>query len=289
MKFIYDRAAVSAEHFDTDKAWQNVREKLRRGKTLPLKEGMFTGYTFFRIAAGVILLISAGIFTYRYFKSDSLRPVELVTETSTEADTLPDGSIVFLNRQTRIAYSFDGQKKTHTAKLQGEAYFTIRHDDDKPFVVETGGVFIKDIGTSFNVKAYPESHTIEVVVDEGEVIFYTSDDPGISVKAKEKGIYNKDTGKFIVAEPEPNVAAYKTKSFRFNNDSLKTVVETLNEAYNDKIQIDENLGNCRLTVSFNDENIEEIAHVIAETLGLSVSKTDNAIKLQGKGCGEVTP
>ena len=294
LKLIFEKAASVplAGQFDTDVAWQKLRAKLPlkgEARTIPLNSG-YSGYKFWlRIAAGIIIFLTVGFFTYNFFETDSPQEIELQADKKTEADTLPDGSDVFLNRETKIEYSFDRKNNTHTAKLVGEAYFNINHDDDKTFIVEAEGTFIKDIGTSFNVKAYPGSPTIEVVVEEGEVMFFTEGHPGIYLKANGKGIYDKNTKTFTVAEPEANVTSYKPKFFSFSDHSLGTVVETLNSVYPQKISIDDELKGCRLTVSFNDENIDEIAHIIAETLGLTVEKSGDVIMLKGLGCVEPTP
>jgi transmembrane sensor len=293
-KLIYEMAATvpGTADFDTDTAWRKLRTKLRvkgKGKTTPM-HAEYRGYKFFlRIAAGIIILLTIGLFAYNVFRNNSPQSLQLLADQNTEADTFPDGSDVFLNRQTKIEYFFNKKNNIHRAKLAGEAYFNINHDDDKTFIVEAEGVFIKDIGTSFNVKAYPGSPTIEVVVEEGEVMFYTEGNPGIYLRAHGKGIYDKNTKTFTVAEPEPNVTSYKTKFFSFSDHSLDMVVATLNDVYTSKIQIDENLKNCRLTVSFNDENIDEIANIIAETLGLAVSKSGDVIRLKGSSCGEAKP
>jgi ferric-dicitrate binding protein FerR (iron transport regulator) len=291
LKLIFDNAAkvTKTENFETDAAWQKVRAKIhlkKEGRTIPFSPSGH-GYRFvLKIAAGIVMLILAGVFTLQYFKSQTTESISVLADKNVATDTLPDGSGVFLNRQTRIEYEFNKKKNTHTARLVGEAYFNINHDDDKTFIVEAGGVFIKDIGTSFNVKAYPDSATIEVVVEEGEVMFYAKDSPGVYLKANGKGIYNKKTKIFTVAEPEPNVTAYKTKFFSFSDNDLATVIKTINEVYSGKIQIDNRLSSCRLTVSFNNESIDEIASVIAETLGLTVKKSGNLITLEGSGCDD---
>jgi len=293
LALIFKKAASAPTdgEFNTDLAWQEVRSQLsleNEGGTVPLypKHGY---QLFMRIAAGIIILLTVGFFTQNFFRADSDKSIELLADNTTESDTLPDGSDVFLNRQTKIEYTFNEDAKTHTAKLAGEAYFNINHDDEKKFIVEAEGTFIRDIGTAFNVKAYPGSPTIEVVVEQGEVMFYAEGNPGIYLKANGKGVYNKNTKTFTVAEPEPNVTAYKTKFFSFSNHSLGSVVETLNDVYDEKIRIDENLKVCTLTVSFNNETLEEIAGIIAETLGLSVSRSGEMITLKGPGCGETGP
>jgi ferric-dicitrate binding protein FerR (iron transport regulator) len=294
LKLIFEQAGsvTSAQHFETDLAWEKLRTKIRvKGEakivSLDSRQGDFRW--FLRIAAGIVILVMAGFFAYQFFGTSSTPSVQMLADKTVETDTLPDGSSVFLNRQTKIEYQFNKKKKTHTAKLTGEAYFNINHADDKTFIVEASGVFIKDIGTSFNVKAYPDSTTVEVVVEEGEVMFYTEGNPGVYLKANGKGVYDKRTKTFTVSEPDANVTAYKTKFFSFSDNDLAHVVETLNAVYSDKIQINGKIAKCRLTVSFNNESIDEIANIMAETLDLTVKKTGSTIVLDGPGCVEVKP
>ncbi len=286
-QLIFDRAAnvKDLQEFNTDAAWNKLKSKLNErpeAKTIGFNPP--TRNLFWRIAASVIIVMSVGFFTYRWTQSTATNSLQVITDGESESDTLPDGSGVFLNKKSALAYSFDKKKKVHKVDLKGEAYFNINHQDDKTFVVKVDKTFIKDIGTSFNVKGYPKENTIEVTVEEGEVMFYTEHDSGVYLRAGGKGIYHKDTKKFTVEEAEPNLTAYKTKFFIFSDTDLAYAVETLNNVYDKKIVIRKNLRACRLTVSFNDESIEEIANVIAETLGLTVKQTGDSIILEGKGC-----
>lgn len=288
MKIIFEKATAApvSMAFDTDEAWMKMQGQLartRQGPWVPVPSKPTPYRLYWRIAAGIVLLLSVGLLASRFFGSSSPRPIELAAHEKMRQDTLPDGSALFLNRQTTIQYTSD--EETRVAKLQGEAYFNVRHDQDHAFMVVTDGVFILDMGTSFNVKAYADSSTVEVVVDEGEVRFYSEGDTGVHLKAGDMGVYNRETGTFTKGEPAANTTAYKTRLFMFNDDSLSTVVETLNRVYDTKISIAENLAKCRLTVSFDNERIEEIAHVIAETLGLTIVESDHVIRLQGSGCG----
>jgi transmembrane sensor len=287
LKTIFERAAAvkNSQHFDTDAAWSKVRSKLHQrseAPTIPMIQPPSGFSLYWKIAASIIIVLGVGFFGYQIMRSP--RTVEVVADKNTAGDTLPDGSGVFLNKETKLAYTYDKKSKTHEVKLQGEAYFNIHHDKDKTFIVKTGDVLIKDIGTSFNVKAYPELNTIEVAVEEGEVMFYSENDSGVYLRAGGKGVYHKGTKTFSVAEAEPNVAAYKTKFFIFSHTDLATVVASLNDVYEKQIVIDNNLRACRLNVSFNNESIEEIANVIAETLGLTVKVSGQTIVLEGKGC-----
>lgn len=282
MRLIFDQAASLRDsvEFDTDEAWRKIREKL------PSKQRSFySDYGWLKMAAGIIIFIAAGIFAYRS-TSNQTKPEVIAAGEVTLADTLPDGSQVFLNRRTSLEYAFDKKSEVHTARLSGEAYFRMHHEEDKTFIVEAAETFIRDIGTSFNVTAYPGDSTVMVFVEEGEVHFYTKNDPGISLRASERGIYNRSSGTFTRAQPEVNITAYKTKSFDFVNHSLSRVIRDLNKVYDTEVRIDERLKNCRITVSFHEESLDEIVDVISETLGLKVSKEGSVVWLRGDGCGE---
>ncbi|MBT1687446.1 FecR family protein [Dawidia soli] len=293
---IFDKACAVKElqTFNTDAAWNNLQQKMHSQKaaaSVPEKDNVRPLHTpphrnlYMRIAASVLILLGVGYLAYRMTNTpEAMRPVTVVAAGQTVADTLPDGSDVYLNKQTKLVYAYDKKKDTHTVKLKGEAYFSINHEDSKKFIVDAGNVFIRDIGTRFNVTAYEESNTVEVVVVEGEVEFFTKGDSGVRLQAGGKGIYNRTTKTFSIDKPEGNALAYKTRFFSFSGTLLSEAVAILNEVYEQKIVLGKNLENCRLTVSFNDEDIYEIADVIAVTLNLTVTEADNTLILEGHGC-----
>ncbi|HEY0656164.1 MAG TPA: FecR family protein [Chryseosolibacter sp.] len=286
-KLIFDRAATVKElhDFNTDVAWTKLKSRLNQqppAKVVKMKP--FWDNWYLRIAASVIIVLGIGFFLYKSFEPSTINNVQVVADKIITSDTLPDGSAVTLNKQTQLAYSFDKKANAHRVKLKGEAYFDIEHRDDKTFIVEADQLLIKDIGTSFNVKAYPERNTVEVVVEEGEVQLYTTSNDGIFVRAGGKGVYDKTTKTFSLEQPETNAASYKSKHFVFADTELGAIVTALNNVYDRKIKIVPHLTHCRLTVTFSDETPEEIAHVIAETLGLSVTADGPDLLLEGKAC-----
>ena len=287
---IFQKSAevIDYQVYDTDAAWAKLRKSLKvsQGKSVALQPPTPTNsfQLFLRIAASVILVLGVGFFVYQLNKPEAVRPTVVVSKAGTITDKLPDGSDVVLNKQSQLAYSFDKKKKVHKVTLKGEAYFNIQHDSTKTFIVDIDGVMIKDIGTSFNVKAYPESNTIEVVVESGVVMFYTDTDSGVYLRANGKGIYDKSTRIFTIDQPEENVLAYKTKVFTFSNTDLQTVAESLNGVYEKEIVITGKIKTCHITVSFNNESHEEIVAIIAETLGLKIIESGGKIMLEGPGC-----
>jgi ferric-dicitrate binding protein FerR (iron transport regulator) len=287
---IFSRAtSVKDVHtFDTDAAWERLRLSLAKksDKTIQLPATPATAPPVWRwsIAASIVIALGIGLYLVSLRNDTTQKPVIVASNKQTVRDTLPDGSDVFLNKSTKLAYAYDKKKKEHRVKLQGEAFFNIQHDENKNFVIDIDGVLIKDIGTSFNVKAYPSSDLIEVVVEKGEVMFYTANDSGLYLKENGKGVYNKTTKRFTVDQPDENTLAYKTKVFGFNDVELPVIIKALNEVYDKQIVLRGNLQACRLTVSFHEETQEEIIAVITETLNLTVERMGDQIVLEGPGC-----
>jgi transmembrane sensor len=288
LRKIFEGAAAIRERkeYDTDAAWNKVRDNLKRRSTpvIPLNQPRKNSWPeWWKVAATVLLLAGAGLFTLLSNEEDH-KPIEVVAESRAVSDTLPDGSDIFLNRKTKVVYAYDAKTRTHDVKLKGEAYFNIKTSKREQFIIDAGDVFVKDIGTSFNVKAYPESDVVEVLVEEGEIIFFTADNPGIRLKESGKAVYNKKTKQFTIDQPDPNVTAYKTKFFVFSDTRLGAVADALNHVYDTHVVVPGHLKNCPITVSFRDETIEEIAAIIGETLNLTVSTENGSIVLNGNGC-----
>ena len=285
---IFDRAANIQGNlqFDEDQAWRKLKSKIdqKKSNVISMTPMRMSRALFYRVAASVITLIAVGIYFYR--STAPVHAVEVVAVDKGVGDVLPDGSDVFLNKQTKLTYQYDKRKKRRVVRLDGEAYFHVKHDEKREFLIDAAGVYVRDIGTTFTVKAYPESNTIEVVVKEGEVEFFAEEGHGIRLTASSKGVYNRTTKLFKTEQPESNALSFKTKHFTFSNQNLGGIVRDINAVYDKKLIIGNNLMNCYLTVTFDNEDIDEIADVIAETLGLTVNRSGNEIILEGSGCGQ---
>jgi transmembrane sensor len=287
LKEIFRRVGTinDVQQFDADLAWQKMHERLTGGKTVQMTPGRSL-FPYLRVAAAVLLLAVASFVIYRYLQAPAYESVEIASTGTTKSDTLPDGTNVFLNKSSQIAYEYNPKQKQHTVKLKGEAYFEMRHAEEKNFIVSADDVFIRDIGTVFNVKAYPDSAFVEVVVDEGEVSLFTNQNDGIRVKANEKGRYDKRSKTFTLLKPAVNETAYKTRIFAFTDSELSEIVSSLNDVYDKKIEINDSIAACRVSVNFHNDDINEIAEIIAETLGLRITQTGSVIRLEGPGCGQ---
>lgn len=285
-KAIFERITSFKEEVpvNTELAWKKLESRLNapEGRVIPL----FRRKGILQAAASIVLLVSFGIVLNWWFNQVTEENMELAATTETQEKTLPDGSKVILDKNSSLSYTFT-KKKVRQVKLKGIAHFDVIHNSEKPFIIEVNEVMIKDIGTSFEVKALPESELVEVSVEEGEVQFYTANSIGLRLVKGEKASYNKQNKEFLKLSPsaralKPN---HLTRRFNFENTPLSEVIEELNSAYNSDIRLENSrIGNCRLSVSFDDEQLDVLLSVIAETLNLQLKQQDTTIILQGEAC-----
>jgi transmembrane sensor len=287
IKMIFDRA--SANHiqmqFDADAAWKRVRRKLSSQNQDKQRWLKHVGTKVLRIAAGVILIIAGGVATYRWY-AQPVQTFAVMSDSVVVSDTLPDGSSAFLNKKSSLNFEYNPREKKRKVKLIGESFFEVKHEEEKPFIIEANEVLIQDLGTAFNVKAYPQSDTVEVIVQSGEVQIYTMKNPGLHLGAGETGVYSKRQREFSkLTRADTNALAYKTGVFSFNNTDLKSMIEKINAVYGVHIYLsNEKLADCHITVNFDNEKLETVIEVIAETLNLTIIRKDQEIFLDGTGC-----
>lgn len=148
-------------------------------------------FRWWKAAAVLFILISAGIFIV-YQRVN--RIIDVVAANGAHKDlVLPDGTRVWLNSGSKISYSAGYlQHKNRDVSLTGEAYFDVKHDAKHPFIIHTlYGINIEDIGTKFNVKAYPGDSSMETTLIQGAIEVYGEEAPAqkLLLRPKQKFIY----------------------------------------------------------------------------------------------------
>jgi ferric-dicitrate binding protein FerR (iron transport regulator) len=212
--------------------------------------------------------------------------VAVVSEDQVLRDTLSDGSTIDLNKKSSLSYSSDFGKKNRRVQLKGEAFFNVRHDDALPFIVESKGVLIEDIGTAFNVFAPEDSSIVRVSVEEGTVHFFVEGSEGVMLEKGQAAEYNSATGVITrLANINPAESAYRNGVLRFNNAHLSEVAVALQKLYDVPVVMEPGLEDCLITVTFTNESLDTVLNIIAETLNLQYVREENRILLKGSGCG----
>ncbi|MDR2938321.1 MAG: FecR domain-containing protein [Prevotellaceae bacterium] len=279
----YFSALLCAPKPNVDKAWKKFEQHMADSK-FQISNSKFQWWQpMMRYAAAAVLLIGLSIFAWIRFDNSSLQMVAENTQNSTQQHTLQDSTSVHLSQGSSLAYVGKFGDKKREVQLEGEAFFEIAEASSGQFLVHAEETFIKDIGTSFNVQAYPDSDSVMVFVQSGEVQFYSKDKEGILVQAGETGIYHKRSKTFTrLKKGETNIAILSAKLFVFKDKPLSDALALLNKEYGVHIAVDSAVAQQSISATFDNEAIEEIVEVIGETMQLSVAQVDSIFVLKKK-------
>ncbi|OQP38871.1 hypothetical protein A4H97_19375 [Niastella yeongjuensis] len=201
--------------------------------------------------------------------------------------TLPDGSKVWLNAGSTLTYEEGfGKKKTREVKLSGEGFFEVRHDEQHPFVIHTPQVDIRDIGTSFNVKAYPTDKTTEATLIEGaiEVTLINGDQSIVLSKPNEKVIVNNKAATTITKSALPPTdsliaeTAWMNDMLVFRNETFGDLAEKMERWYDVTITFqNESIKQHKFTGIFSNETIEQALNELKQIYSFKYKDSNNTI------------
>jgi ferric-dicitrate binding protein FerR (iron transport regulator) len=269
-------AAVSTA--DEGAAWQRFKTRLEQNKETAVVRRIMPR-SWWRIAALFIVIAGTGYFGYRLFSEKPVENIVVASHQSTKIDTLPDGSVVILNKNSEIDYPSKFKGDTRTIALKGEAFFNVTPNKKKPFIIHVNDVTIRVVGTSFNVRSV--NGVTDVIVETG-VVQVTRKNKTAELHPNEKvKILQSDSILIKDTVEDKLYNYYRSKQFVCDNTPLWKFVEVLNEAYNANIVIDNpKLRSLPLTAPFDNESLDRILDVIHETFNITVTKEKDRIILR---------
>ena len=216
--------------------WQTKpKEKIAHKKqTLPIRRIVIETL---KIAA--IFLI--GFFVTKQFIQQEPEDIQMQTihvPTGQRAElTLTDGTHVWLNSRSTLKFPERFSTNSRNVELDGEGYFSVCHDQKRPFTVQTGKYAIHVLGTEFNVKAYHNSSSFETALLKGSVEISSPDMPQrLRLKPNEIAIADQGTLKTSLI-PDYNYFKWKEGLFCFEDESVQSLIEKLELYYDIKIDV----------------------------------------------------
>ncbi|WP_289161024.1 FecR domain-containing protein [uncultured Parabacteroides sp.] len=237
-----------------------------------------------RVASVILLLLMTGLSVHYYTMSQMIMPDMIVSvEKGQKANVvLPDGSKVWVNSDSRLSYGSRFNQKERVLSLEGEAYFEVTPDKDRPFIVETDELAVRALGTSFNVKSYEEEKDVSTVLMTGKVEV-TSDYDRLVLNPNERIVFNKQTGHMekSTVENTGDYINWKYNALTFNGETFENIVHTLERYYNTRIVFEsETLKKYRFTGTPGNTSLESILQILSLTSPLSYEVRDSMIILR---------
>lgn len=273
--------------------FSEVQKELKNEKRQTIS--MFGWYA--GIAAAVLLLVGAGLFWFRSMEkpestltadvSEKMYMEEIVTSEDDKHLYLPDGSYVILKKESRLEYIPDFEGDIREVRLEGEAYFDVQPDAERPFLVYAGEVTTRVLGTAFNISSHAEQHDFSITVTRGRV---EVSDPSQELRVLEKSDQfnmNLATGEVTTRRiGEEQTTVLEPSEFRMDDLTLYEVADIISRRWNCDFRIDDpGIGNCRVTTYFTrHDQLEEVVAVISAVIGVEYIIEDNRVSLRGEGC-----
>ncbi len=276
----------SDKEIDIDKAWNKLHSRLSENgliKEAPVVRRSFVRTAYFRIAAAVLLLFGIGSVLLYMNDKGVLSHKTVVATTDNQKNlqvTLPDGSNIFLNRNTQLSYRENFGRHGRNVTLSGEAFFEIARDENSPFIVDAGNANVKVLGTSFNIITYNQDSAVEVFVKTGQVM--VSDNLNKNNLILDPGyigtMFPERSEKSV--NYDPNYMSWNTGLLVYDGQTLDVVFRDLKRVYNmDIVADDPDIITNTWTSPIDNQTQETIIRLICASFNLSYTKDGSVYHL----------
>jgi len=240
---------------------------------------------FISIAAAFVLCIIGGYSLGHIMPDDKIQTITYNCVTGGYSSfLLPDETKVYVNSGTKLIYPIRFTGKTREVEVDGEAYFEVTKDEEKPFIVKTDHISVKVLGTSFNLKSYSSDTTSILSLVSGSVEYQINgSDESFRLKPNEQMIFTKNTGKTEIKNFNTEyLIAWKDGNLSFAKTTLEELCKILEQRFGYKIIIEnKELSKMVLTGSFsNNENIFQILDVIKISKDISYHLNNDVIVIK---------
>lgn len=258
------------EAFDTHVAWQKVSARIDQAIEKPKSKVRYLYWA--KIAALFLIVFNFGWFGFRYYNNHQV--VEIKNQLAIAKEVvLPDGSQVWLNSGSKLSYQkgfvyFDER----AVNLDGEAFFEVKPNPEKPFIIETQGTETRVLGTSFNVKSFEGE--VAVSVFTGKVSFKalkTSSE--LLLLPGEEGVFSKNQGLRKIYYEDQNFMFWKDQKLDFSNERLEDVLSVIASVYGVTFEVlNPELKRKQLTTSFHKLPFVEVKTILEMILDTEIEK-----------------
>lgn len=268
--------------YNREKAFEQFKNRVAKAQqnvevAAPRKQ--FGLSVFWRYAAAVAILFVVSFFSYwRGGEKVKENFSEIVVEAPLGSKiklSLPDGTQVWLNAGSRMAYSQGFGVEDRQVNLSGEGYFEVKRNEKLPFLVQTKELKLQVLGTKFNFRNYPEDSEVIVSLLEGKVALdnLIKRENKLYLSPNERMVMNKANGKMQLERAQASNASQWTSGYLFfDEELLPDIAKELERSYNVKIHIaDDTLNTFRFYGNFvrREQNIHEVLDNLSATGKLS--------------------
>lgn len=197
---------------------------------------------------------------------------------------LPDGTKVWVNSHTEIRYDNEYGIRNRKIVLKGEAFFEVEKNEELPFVVNAEEVDIQVLGTTFNLKAYPEDDEIIATLFTGSIKGVVGDKE-FTISPRQHLTYDRLRKVMQVSESENvnYISMWRDNELAFMDETLEEVAKILNRMYNIEVVIlSEKIKSYRFSGVIKNNSLDNVIEIISLTAPISYHSAGDTILLNEK-------
>lgn len=274
LKLFWSNEQIHLTEFDKDEGWKKVKQNAEPAKEVNMYQSLrkvvaIAAVLFVAIACAYILLPT----------NETAQFVEKIANKQGEKVTLEDGSIVYLNKGATLSYpnSF-ADLSIRELTLEGEAFFEVQKDPNRPFVIHTPHSKVEVLGTSFNVNNEIDHTQVTVTTGKVKVENLSQSKSSILLPNQTAQISKKNI--VVTTTTSQNHLVWKTGVMEFENTPLYKVVQEINTYYGNKIILSVQANDCPLTCSLNQHKLEDVVRIIELSCNLSIEQKNGSYVLR---------
>ncbi|HNX54785.1 MAG TPA: DUF4974 domain-containing protein [Prolixibacteraceae bacterium] len=236
LKSLWIKSSIPTNPASVDEEFEAIWQKI---KPETASQRFRIGQQAMRIAAMLVVFFAlggvAGYFVSNKVSFQTSMGTQKYTATkgSVSIIELQDGTKIWLNSGSELTYSENYSKKQRLAELHGEAFFEVKHREKFPLLIKAGDITVRDLGTSFNIKAYPEDNRVETSLFEGSAdILSEEGKPIADLKPGQSAVYSSENKDLKVESFSQNIiSAWKDGKFVIRDQRLEDIFKELSRWY----------------------------------------------------------
>ena len=285
IKAMYDAGISLGKPIDTASSWQRLLNRKKNSQIRRFK----LWYQISTYAAVALLAVAISSVYFLFFReSDKGLYSRYIGGNGLEADVveLPDGTHVSLGSKTTFYYDKDFGKDKRVVYLEGEAYFDVAKQKNKPFIVKTKEQDIEALGTKFNVMAYPmDSMTITTLL-EGSVRLTTMHIAKQTIlEPNQQFVYNRNTESTILRKVDAlQFISWTSGYYYFHEQSLKAILDRLSHVYGVEFAVSSKALNKRTFTGtfYRGQSIKDIMEIVNLSIPIKYKIDDRHVTISEK-------
>lgn len=227
------------------------------------------------VAAVIIALIIGGVYLFKFENNAEQYNTILVPAGQRINLILSDNTNLWLNANSEFKYPTDFSNENRTVYLDGEAYFEVSKDENKPFIVKTSKGDVRVTGTSFNVEAYSRFDSFKTSLFKGGVDIYKEKEKLVSLKPNQIGLL--ENNKLLITDiSDKDQYLWREGLIAFNNKKLEEILHDLEKYFDVEILINSsNLPQHTYTGKFRQsDGVDHALRVLQRSINFTFSRNE---------------